>query len=58
MCIRNSDSLPPAVRVVMALDTTRVRHAFKETVSNDATEQADTLNDLSHLKILQLQLKV
>lgn len=69
MHTRNSESLlsdvaqgnvqdvgPPAVRVVMALDEATKElgmHFTRETLSNDATQQADALNDLSHLKLLQ-----
>lgn len=46
----------PAERVVMALDKTTKEldmHLKRETLNNDATELADTPNDLLHLKMLQ-----
>lgn len=42
--------------MVMALDKVTEELGMnlkRETLSNDATEQADALNDLSHLKMLQ-----
>lgn len=47
---------PPAVGAVMALDKAVKElgvHLKRETLSNDATEQTDALDDLSHLKMLQ-----
>lgn len=47
---------PPGVKVVMPLYKATKElgmHLKTETWSNDANEQADALDDLSHLKMLQ-----